>query len=338
MNKRTHSHEEIFDILINGILYEKFWKGDMFRKIFYIVFPFLLITCFALILYFRGALVMTEGYSFLNDYSNCYMLCYIFFFMYFVHGMFLPYYDTNIDNLGQKINETEYERRRKQLQMTKIIIFIISLILSIFAIPFMFVANKTGSLNWHSKLENIELLYYPILIVFIWIISAKLFIFISAYSIFTYKYLNNKIDFDLYDSDKKCGLKGLFNSLSASMGFGIYFIIAVGMILYSDYNAYTKYGLVLLAYQYNWIIIAITVILSSIYYSILIITYISLTNTINKAVADELKNGENLSKEKIEFLKSLPTSPIHVHDICVFALSVLFPGIAAIVQIVWPLG
>ncbi len=99
-----------------------------------------------------------------------------------------------------------------------------------------------------------------------------------------------------------------------------------------------KYHFMLLAYKYNWVIIVITVILCVIYYSIFIITYISLGNSMNNAVYNKLKHSENLSEKQIEFLKAIPTSSVHINDICVFALSVLFPGIAAIVQIVLPLG
>lgn len=336
-----HSLNNIIRMLINGLLYEKLWKGNMLRKIIYIFIPFLLIIVFDLMLFLRNVFTLDYGHGFLEDYSNCYTLSYVFIFMYFVHGLFLPFFEEKVSILCNQLGYSQ-EAFNKQLKKIKTVIFLMALIASLIEIPFITLPHTEHFPSWSSDLEIIELLYYGALIYFAWFMSIRLFVCISSLAVTTYKYLDNKdkrgnFNFDFFNSDKKCGLKGLFNSLSASMGFGIYFIIAIGMILYSDYKVFENYNFMLLAYKYNWVIIIITVILCVIYYSIFIITYISLGNTMNNAIINKIKSSKNLTEKQIEFLKSIPTSPIHLNDICIFALSVLFPGIAAIVQIVLPL-
>ncbi len=346
--KKSSQHNEklnvknLSDMFMSGILHEKLWKRSMLKKIIYISIPFLLIMGFDLMLFFHDVFTLDEGHGFLEDYSNCYTLSYVFIFMYFVHGLFLPFFENKVSNLCKQL-EFPQEEFNNLLKKIKAIIGLIAIAVSFIEVPFITLPHKSHFLSWSSDLKFVELLYYALLIYFSWYMSARLFICISSLAVITYKYLDNTknkniFNFDFFNVDKKCGLKGLFNALSASMGFGIYFIIAIGMILYSDYKVFEKYHFMLLAYKYNWVIIVITVILCVIYYSIFIITYISLGNSMNNAVYNKLKHSENLSEKQIEFLKAIPTSSVHINDICVFALSVLFPGIAAIVQIVLPLG
>ena len=68
---------------MSGILHEKLWKRSMLKKIIYISIPFLLIMGFDLMLFFHDVFTLDEGHGFLEDYSNCYTLSYVFYFMLF---------------------------------------------------------------------------------------------------------------------------------------------------------------------------------------------------------------------------------------------------------------
>lgn len=273
-------------------------EKSLSKKIIYVLIPFLLIGVFGLILFLSKAWRM-EGYSFLSDYTNCFMLGYIFFFMYFVHGLFLPYFHRQVKSLGFKVNPSVHTKYSININFAYCTVSICSVLISAFAIPFIYTACKTGDVNWYSKLNNVELVYYSFLIVLAWIMTARLFASILIDAVAVYKYLQHGLmHLDYYNIDKKCGLKGLYTSLSASMGFGCYFLIAVAVIIYSDYNAYDQYGLDLLAHEYCWIIIIITMILSVIYFSIVIITYISL-NKIMKASIQKKTMEVKICKKKI---------------------------------------
>lgn len=318
--------------VFNFTLYHLLWKKGLLGKIIYSLIPFILIGTFGLILYFSEAWKM-EGYSFLADYTNCFMLCYIFFFMFFVHGLFLPYFHKQVDLLGSKSKPFVYKKYNINIKFAYRTVSICSILLSAFAIPFIYAANQTGDINWYSKLNNIELLYYSFLIVMAWVMSAQLFASILIDSIAIYKYLQQGIDnLDYYNLDKKCGLKGVYHSLSASMGFGFYFLIAVVVIICSDFNAHENYGLDLLAYKYWWLIAAITIILSVIYFTTIIITYISLNKIMKTAIKNKVTETKMCDK-KSQYLRDISSLTVTPNDVFVFFLSVFFPGIAAIIQI-----
>ncbi|MCH5183001.1 MAG: hypothetical protein J1E00_02400 [Oscillospiraceae bacterium] len=328
----------IKDTLLEGPLYKILWKRNMLTKIVYILIPFVLILAFGLILYSAGALNMETGYGFLDDYTNCYMLAYIFFFMYFVHGMFLPWLDSKVDAFGKSFSPANHDYYRKRIDGCRLALILVAIGISLFCTPFIKVASETGDQNWYFRLNRIELLYYTFLIICTWIMSAKLFIDIGIQMISLYKYLKKFTgDIDLYNSDKKCGLKSLYNAIAASMGFGVYFILAIGMILYSDYRAFTHFGLLMDAYKYRSAIIAITILLSVIYYAIIIVTYILLNTKTRNQIENKLKElGNDLNNGQVMYLRNISLSVINPNDICIFLLTVLFPGVAALIQILLP--
>ena len=107
--KKSSQHNEklnvknLSDMFMSGILHEKLWKRSMLKKIIYISIPFLLIMGFDLMLFFHDVFTLDEGHGFLEDYSNCYTLSYVFIFMYFVHGLFLPFFENKVSNLCKQL-------------------------------------------------------------------------------------------------------------------------------------------------------------------------------------------------------------------------------------------
>ncbi|MBQ3544782.1 MAG: hypothetical protein IJA34_07350 [Lachnospiraceae bacterium] len=134
------------DVMTEGLLYKFLWKRNFLTKIIYIIIPFVLIVLFGLIIYFRKAYDMNNGYDFLSDYTNCYMLCYIFFFMYFVCGLFVPYLSNRVKEFGEKVPIEISEKYDKNRIKAKWFLSFGSVIVSGFAIPFIYVASKTGDM------------------------------------------------------------------------------------------------------------------------------------------------------------------------------------------------
>lgn len=211
-------------------------------------------------------------------------------------------------------------------------------VVSVIAIVFVSTAKNVDFISWQDKLNFVEMLYYTVLIILAWIMSFRLFATIVVLAVAIYAALQQPLkDLDFYNPDKKCGLKSLFGSLSASMGFGFYFLIAVGMILYSDYHAFRIYHIELGAYTQRWTIVGITIILTIVYYSILLLTYIELNKKLKMIVKEQLNENKSLSNQKTNLLRDISITPIvSANDICVFFFSVLFPGLAAVVQLILP--
>ena len=148
--------------VLDGALHKIFWEGNLFSKILYILFPFFLILGFGLVLFRNDAFLMeNSGYGFLDDYANCYMLMYIFFFMYFAHGLYLPWLDKTVDEFGKKYASKKYidYKNKKAIRTIKSVILVVSLVLSILAFQFIGTALDYGNLNWYSKLNVLELAY-----------------------------------------------------------------------------------------------------------------------------------------------------------------------------------
>lgn len=313
----------------NGILYELLWEGNLFTKILYILIPFILILSFFLILYFRKAFVLDNGYGFLSDYSNCYMLGYIFIFIYFVNGLFRPFFYKQVDKIENSVKKY-YQPKFKRVTI-KYICFGASILFFIFSVFFISRGVDYGVLNWYSRLKQSELVFYSFLIAITWIISAQLFLSIIIENIYIYLYINKMSEkVDINNPDGKCGFKTLFSSLFASMGFGFYFLIAVAVIIFSDYNAHKTFNLNFLCYDLAWLIISVALILAVIYYSIILLTFLLLRNKIKKGIYCDHQN--RLDNNACKKSKNI-TRFISINDIFVFLLSVLFPGIAAIIQI-----
>lgn len=318
-----------FDISLNHLL----WKRGLICKILYILIPFLLIGVFAVILDQEQAFIVENTYGFLEDCTNCYMLCYIFFFVYFLNGFFLPYFHKQVEMFGSKVKYRIRQKYSLNISIAYWIVLMCSVLISACSIAFIYTANQTGDKNWYSKLNNIELSYYSFLIVMAWIMSVRLFAHVLINTVSIYKYLQHDIEkLDYYNEDKKCGLKGIYNSLAASVGFGFYFLIAVAVIVYSDFNAKAKHGIDLLAYKCGVEIIVFAVIFAAVYFAIIGITYINLNRTLKMKIENKIKNT-NLCRAKVNYLNKIAGTSISLNEICTFVFTVLFPGAFAIIQV-----
>lgn len=318
---------------LNCLIYKNMWiNGGVVKKVIYVMIPFVLMGVFFAILYYRRAITIEGGYGFQQDYTNKFMLFFIFFFVYFLSGVFTICMENKIDDIGRLIPQNKYNEYIKYNKLAKKYFSIIAAAIALIGV--IFISGANNELTWYRRLNGLELGYYSFLIVYVWYMSACLFLSIIIDSVTLIKYLQFPASaFDFFHIDKHCGLKRTFNIIIANMGFGLYYLIMVAIIIFSDYKANQSIPeLKLLAYEWRYQIIFITVFISVVYYTIVLLTYISLRELLIRVIISEAKKYTIFSEEG-KFLRSINISILSVNNISVFLLSVLFPGIAAFIQI-----
>lgn len=332
--------------LINSPMFHLLWRNRnrYIPHLIYVLIPFILIVMLGVLVITSGAHEeVSEGehqfYSFFQDYTNCFMVSYIFFFMYFVNGKVVWHFNKKTDAfLNRMTDDNKKKQYKKNLYVTCIVCTVLYLSGIFGATWFINVAELSGGESyWYHKLflkyDKYGLWYYKFIISIAWCLSIRLFVSIVCNSVVIYK-ATRTISSKPKDSEKnwfessenrKETLKPLVNHLAAALGFGVYFLIAVGMIMYSDFRAHDKFinlDLKFAVYQHRWIIVAITLLLSAFYFSTVIITYVAVTNMINN---NSLGGKKGKSRR------------IDANSFGVFLLTVIFPGMAAILQILVPL-
>lgn len=316
---------------INYPAYHFLWrKRDRYwPRLVYVMLPFVLITILGAIILGSGAHKEADQfYSFFQDYTNCFMVCYIFFFMYFVNGIVVYHFNKRTDSLLQKMKEGQKKKQYiRNIKRTSTIFSVVFLVLAVGAPFFIVLANnasKQSSIQyWYDKIGKIGLVYYGFIIAISWTLSIRLFVSIIINSIFIYKVSRGqKLRFNEKEN-RKDFLKPLTNHLAASLGFGIYFLIAIAMILYSDIRAHNIYGMDFGVYAGRWYVIGATILLSAFYFSTVIISYVAVSSIVNNSNLGGTNSDKNRKVDATSF--------------GVFLLTVIFPGFAAVFQILAPL-
>ena len=321
---------------INYPAYHILWrKRDRYLpRLAYVMLPFIMITILGAII--LGSDAHKEGekfYSFFQDYTNCFMICYVFFFMYFINGLVVYHFNKKTDLLLDKMkafSSAEKEKKAQYKKTVKLVSAIFSAIYLLFIVgsPFFIVlANKAGKAGeiqyWYSKIGISGLIYYGVIIGIAWVLTARLFVSILINAIVIYKVSRNQRLHFNDNENRKDFLKPLLNHLAASLGFGVYFLIAVAMILYSDIRAHDMYKMDFGVYSGRWYVIAITLLLSAFYFSTVILSYVSVTSIISNNDLGGTNGGKNRKVDATSF--------------GVFLLTVILPGFAAMFQILAPL-
>ncbi len=103
---------KIFSKTLNDRLYYWLWdnKNLWWKRLIYIIIPWLLLAALYIILYMRGALLIDNSYGFLNDLTNLFSLSCIFIFMYYFGGWYSQYSQNTIDTYINRI-ETSAKKR-----------------------------------------------------------------------------------------------------------------------------------------------------------------------------------------------------------------------------------
>lgn len=321
------------DLIYNELAFSFLWKRQKSykRKMGYILLPFVLIILLGVVIYCFGAYKTPTNYdneqrfySFFQDYSNCFMTCYVFFFMYYVNGFFVYYFNKKTDRfIGQIADETTENKARKTLANVSTTISIICFVFLVLGVIFVICTRLFSNQQqyWYSRIPPIFFSLYAFIVSLEWFLSFRLFVFILTNAITIYKVLTTKTSYASKEIQFKVH-QPLLRCLAASLGFGIYFLIAIGMVYYSDYRANKYFKLKLLVYRIRWPLLIFIVLLSVFYFATIILCYYYVT----KHIELQQSSGQIQDKQK----RSHSTSFI------VFLLTVLFPGIAAFLQLITP--
>ena len=326
-------HRDSLTCLNDGLLTSTLWTFNKenvvlsyIKRITYLLIPFILSTTLFLVVNKADAFNSQPGfYSFSDDYSDCYMLLYVFVFMFFVSGAILKRFNDSTDSyISNHLRVSSFSPRIVRGWFSLLSIFFV--LGAQFFVLFPqnhndFITTDNSVSFWYNKLNNVPKAYYFLLVSMSWYMAARLFLHVLINSIALYlasEKSSAKVLNDEHHKDASVELSRIKNYLAASLGFGLYFLIAIGIILYSDYTvANSSLELIFAGYEYFWHIIFITLILSVFYFGTIILSYNSVS-----------KHSESQSFDNDYFQKKLP----RLNAISSFLLSIVFPIITAIIQ------
>ena len=298
------------ECLNDGILPSALWKKKspysfsiFVRRIIYILLPIVLCIIMCLIIITNDSYVKKDFfYSFQDDYANCYMLIYVFVFTYFVSGLFIRSFNARTDHyicelLSESTNSHKTVRKA----------FALLCFTFVFGILF-FIPNRTAGITyWSDEIGWKSYVFYLALVCMSWYMTARLFILILINTIALY-IASEKASSNSSPATSSLSLSHkLLKSLSASLGFGVFFLIAVGIILYSDFRAFRNFGMYLVTYKYSCIIICITIVISVFYYSTVILCYTSVSRRHKQWLTDSRSDMQHKSRSiMVSFFATLP--------------------------------
>lgn len=323
--------------LSNG-LYYLFWKDKNFiSKTIFIAIPFVIMAVFAIMIDISGvAHIQKDGlkiYSFLDDYANTYVVFGVFFFVYFARGLFIPYMEKTVDGFKPYINKTVFETIIKKRKMFISIITLLSLLFISFAAMFIGAAGNQQENNWYYYFGNQRILFYYFLIAYCWILCSSLFMHIIYYCYCLSEFLNKPLtNINYYNYDKCCGFRNTINLLAACMGFGVYFLIHVALMTYSDFRAHNIYNIDFLLYKYRYCILIITILLASFYFTAIFSAYNKLKLRLKESVCKKVSKVKPFSQES-DFLSKIKITFFSIKNTLTFFSTFAIPAITAIITI-----
>ena len=299
----------------------KLWKKSLISRMIYVCIPFLIVGVFIIILYKRGAFSTEIEYNFFEDYANSYNLFCILIFNYFMRGSFINFFKKKIKAISNS------DKKDKHYIFAGIYIF--SYLLSHLSLLFINNAESYGERIWVNYLSNLEIVLYKVLIIYIWATIIQLILIISYY---TYQLhaeaKSDNIKVEIEHIDNRCGLKGVFSALSASIGYGVVLLMIIAVEIISDQRAKALYGLGSDTNNYLYIIVVTAIILSGLYFGSIIISYIVIKNHMRQKIECIYNSGEGNRDRLI----SLYSFHIDTKGILTFILTVIFPIVIAIIQ------
>lgn len=320
---------------VSNPFYNLLWKDrNIFLKYIYILIPIFMVVGLIYGVVTDGAWDIGENiYSFSDDYSNTYVATFVLIFIYFSHGFFTEYFERKIQVVKQYFNINTSHRLFKKNAFTKNAIFVLSVFVSLFALVFLSIAASKGELNWYSYLSDFNFVFYCLLVLCCWLLSANFFMLIIYYNICLIEYTKLPlITLDFFNKDKYCGFRKIFKCIAASLGFGIFFSIYVGIIGYSDYRAYMNFGLKFGCYE-NWEIVLLAFSLLAIFYfTVILHSGIRLKARINEAVDNEITKYALGTPERT-FLEKVDISFLNFGNVVTFLSTFVLPFITAIVTV-----
>ncbi len=326
-------------VISDGLFTSMFWISDekhpgvsYTKRISYIIYPFILIAIFACIIVAEKAYIPSskDFYSFADDYTISFTMCFLFFFFFFANGVFIYHFNRHTSRFLRAVSLIFTDDKERKLNRTRSIMTVVSLALSLVALVYIVVA-KDNERCWYNKLSKIEYAYYCALIVSTFYTALRIFfsIIVNSICIFVVT-LNDANAVVNVESDvlfKR--VYHMFNYFAVSLGIGVCFIIATGMMLYSDIRAAEKFNIIFKVYRDKWIVLLLLIIFAVFYLGTLVLSIAS----VYKLIKDKSLLSENSDVDKLLYYPDNSKSPFWT-----FVLTALLPGIAALVQILIPLA
>ncbi len=300
MNKSEKLHFEY-----GNFAYQLFWHNKgVVEKLVYIAIPFVLALVYCIMLIVCNVFNIREGhpdevYGVFEDLTNSFVLIYILFFIYFAHGKFqsmmaerLRYFQ-NVSNSSCLIG---LYRARAILTGLSVLIAVIATVLFIGLAE---VKSSTGCCYWLNQLNCQWKMYYSAMIFITWYMTANLFLQNSANLLGVYRVFKSGFEqFDYTDKNIRYNAAKLYNCFLLSGFFGVYYLIALFTMYYSDYRAQDTYGFsfALSGSKGIWLI-AIALFICAIYFSFIVISRQAFMNSVKDQIRELRKSNRKDSTE-----------------------------------------
>ena len=308
----------------------------------YISIPFALFICYLMILITSGVLPLTEPpvplkegmlyYSFFYDLTNSFVLPYLLFFIYFVSGKFISYLKDRIRAFEERY-VTRGAKPLKRSFISSLIILFVALIAGAFSST-LFIDNAAAQVGahagvmvyWYAFIGDFEMLYYRFLIFYVFSKSVHFFLscLLDMFILCSYK-KRFTCNVSKFSHSVVASAEELFKDLRScflfEFFFGVYYLIAVATVFYSDYRAYTLFKVdFALAGASAWYVLILTIILGTVYFGGVYVTRVGCIEDYERPLGICLKNNNK------------PPFSIDIGKILVFLVTTVLPAVTPLLQ------
>jgi len=283
--------------------YQVFWHNKgVFAKLAYISIPFVLalVYCIMLISCNVFGIKGDKVFGVFEDLSNSFVLIYILFFIYFAHGKFQSMMAERLcyfQEFSKKDCKTGLYRARTSMTAVSVLLATTATVLFMSLSE---VKSSNGSLYWLDKLNCQWKMYYSAMILITWYLTINLFLqnsvnLLGVYKVFKFGFKS----FNYTDKETRYNAAKLYNCFLLSGFFGIYYLIALFTIYYSDYRAQKVYGFSFALSGINGIwIVAIALFCCAVYFSFIVISRQAFMNSVKDQIREFRKSK---SKDNTEY-------------------------------------
>lgn len=324
-------------VVLGNLFYYGLWKDkSAILKTLYVLIPVNIMSLFIYMLIVSGFghVEGINGYGFLDDYANKYVVFGAFGFAYFASGLFIPHMRQQIENLLKNVSYEVREKIGYHKEKVEYGIEVASVVIMGLSALFISVAYSQGEKNWYSCLPKLGFAFYVLLVVWCWRMTTKLFLLIIYYNyclIECFKYPLENIDY--YNRDKCLGYKKLMQTIAMCLGFGIYFLVLVGIISLSDYRAYTEFHQELGFYKYRGVLIFLIPTMATVYCVSIVLAYRSLKNQLNARLEEKIEGLKLFTNERL-FLEKCKITIFKFSNLMTFVSTIVVPIVSAIVAVI----
>lgn len=258
------------------VLFKSHLTKSILGKCIYLSIPFLCTIALYVIMYLEEVLYSSDlKFTFLNDYSNSISAVLIFLIGYFLSASYPDILEESIKSIilpteqmdeYQKIGLQKLERfliiGNRVMNFIQIMVIFISVIPGIAC---MLIAKENELAFWLKEISGFGLLYYSVYLILTWYFSTVILCEAIYGCIIANKLLSitDIIIFDESNFDGIFGQKSFFDYLIMNVSFGIYYIIFIAVIMFTDLNSHILYKVDNTFYKYplaGAFVFAITVI------------------------------------------------------------------------------